>query len=226
MAEGAVVHVHNPFPEHSPWVNAQIALFALDVVVNEGGQQVVGLLNSAKVTCKVEVDVLHGQYLRLPAAGSTPFDAENRAQGGLPKHHHCFLPDLLQPLAQPDRYSGFALSSGRWGNGRYQDKVALPGFFCINQGEGEFGFVVAVAFQAAFRHAQFGGNRSNILKRCLLSNFNVSIHVWFYLVWYWLGHTCLRAGIIHFSFGCFNDIYQQKSEKTGKWLTICKPFAN
>ena len=61
-------------------VDAQcIAL--LDVVVDEGAQQVVGGGDGVHIAGEVEVDVLHGDNLGIAAAGSTALDAEYRARG-------------------------------------------------------------------------------------------------------------------------------------------------
>ena len=56
----------------------------LDVVVQHGGQQVVGRADGVEVAGEVEVDVLHGHYLGIAAAGGAALDAEHRDPGTAP----------------------------------------------------------------------------------------------------------------------------------------------
>ena len=52
----------------------------VDMVVNEGRQQVVGNTDGMKVTSEVEVDVLHGYNLSVPTASSSSLDTKDRSE--------------------------------------------------------------------------------------------------------------------------------------------------
>ena len=74
----------------------------LDVVVQHGGQQVVGRADGVEIAGEVEVDVLHGHHLGVAAAGGAALDAEHRAQGGLPQGDHgVFAQTVRRPSARP-----------------------------------------------------------------------------------------------------------------------------
>ena len=78
----AVVHIQAALEEDAAGIDAQhIAL--LDVVVDEGAEQVVGSGDGMHIPGEVEVDVLHGYNLGVAAAGSAALDTEHRAEGGL-----------------------------------------------------------------------------------------------------------------------------------------------
>ena len=55
-----------------------------------------GLFNGRKISCKMEIDVFHRKHLGITTPGGTPFDTENRTQGGLSQYHGCFLTHLVQ----------------------------------------------------------------------------------------------------------------------------------
>ena len=50
----------------------------MDVIVNEGRQQVVGNTDGMKVTSEVEVDVLHRHHLGVTTASSSALDTKDR----------------------------------------------------------------------------------------------------------------------------------------------------
>ena len=109
VAQLPVVHVHAALPGDVLHVDIQrIAL--LDVVVQHGGQQVVGRADGVEIAGEVEVDVLHGHHLRIAAAGSAALYAEHRAQGGLPQAEQDVLAQLA-PARRPDRREVVVLPS-------------------------------------------------------------------------------------------------------------------
>ena len=52
----------------------------MDVVINEGCQQVVGNADGMKVTSEVEVDVLHGYHLSVTTTSSSALDTKDRSE--------------------------------------------------------------------------------------------------------------------------------------------------
>ena len=72
-----VVHIHTPFNQNAALINPQrIAL--VHVVIQHGTQQVIRRRNGVHVAGEVEVDVLHGHHLGIPAASGPAFHTEHR----------------------------------------------------------------------------------------------------------------------------------------------------
>ena len=65
-----------------------------DVGVDERREQVVGGRDRVDVAGEVEVDVLHGHDLGVPAAGRAALHAEDRAERRLAQGEHGAPPDL------------------------------------------------------------------------------------------------------------------------------------
>ena len=97
----AVVHVHAALPGDPLGVDAQrVAL--LDVVVQHGGQQVVGSADGVEIAGEVQVDVLHGDDLGVAAAGRAALDAEHGAERWLAQRDHArSCPVARRPSARP-----------------------------------------------------------------------------------------------------------------------------
>ncbi len=78
-AKLTVVHVHAPAPDNPARVDIQrVAL--IDMVIQHCGQKVVGGSDGVKISCEVEVDILHRHNLRISAARRTTFNAEDGAE--------------------------------------------------------------------------------------------------------------------------------------------------
>ena len=94
------------------------------MVVDHGCQQVVGSADGVEITGKMQVDVLHGDYLGIAAAGSAALYAKDRSEGGLSESHHHMFPDPLNGVCQADRCSGLALACGRGVDGGDENQLA------------------------------------------------------------------------------------------------------
>ena len=124
VAELAVVHVHRPLPCDLLGVNAQrVAL--LNVIIQHGGQQVVGRADGVEIAGEMEVDVLHRHHLRVAAAGCAALDAEHRPQRGFPEGGNGVFAQPPQAVGQTDGGGGLALACGRGIDGRHQNQLAV-----------------------------------------------------------------------------------------------------
>jgi hypothetical protein len=85
----------------------------MNVVVDQGGQQVVRERNGGEVPGEVQVDVLHRHYLRVTAAGSTALLAEHRSESGLAQADDCAFADVVESVAETDRGRGLAFTGRR-----------------------------------------------------------------------------------------------------------------
>ena len=68
----------------------------MDMVIQHGGEQVVGRADGVHIPGEVQVDVLHRDNLRIAAARSPALDAENRAEGGLAQGQHGLFAQAVQ----------------------------------------------------------------------------------------------------------------------------------
>jgi hypothetical protein len=120
----------------------------LEVVVDERGEQVVGLLDGAEVAGEVQVDVLHGHHLRVAATGRAALHAEHRTERWVrAAPPWLFLPSLFS-LREADAGGGLAFAGGRGAHGGDQDQLALRHLLLIDEVEGELGLGAAVGLDA------------------------------------------------------------------------------
>ena len=77
LAQGAVVGVEHALPRHAADVDVELVA-VVDVVVDEGREQVVGRGDRGEVAGEVQVDVGHRHDLAPAAAGRTALHAEDR----------------------------------------------------------------------------------------------------------------------------------------------------
>ena len=96
----------------------------VDVVVEHGGQEVVGQLDGVEIAGEVEVDVLHGDDLGIAAAGRPALHAEARPQRRLAQADRGLLADAVQPVAQADAGGGLAFAGRRGRDRRHQHQLA------------------------------------------------------------------------------------------------------
>ena len=171
--EGPVVHVHDPFPGHGAAVEVEGSVLALQVVVDEGGQEVVGLFDGGEVPSEMEVDVLHGEQLGVAAARGAALDAEDRAQGRLAQHDHGFFADAVQAVGQANGNRGLAFTGRGGRDGRDEDELAVFVLVPFGQGQGQLGLELAVGLELVVLEAEFGRNVSDMEHFCLLGDGDV-----------------------------------------------------
>ena len=171
-AQLAVIHVHAALPGNAPHIDAQcIAL--LNVVVEHGCQQVVGRPDGMEVTGKMQVDVLHGHHLSIPAAGCSALDAEYRPQGRLAQRDGHVLSDAPESIAQADGRGGLSLACRRRGDRGHQDQLSVlfrPG---LEHSRVDLGLVAPIGLYIGFLDVGLRSDLLNGLHLTRLSNFNI-----------------------------------------------------
>ena len=171
----SVVHVHHAPPQHAFGVYAQrVAL--VDVVVQHGGEQVVGCADGVEIAGEVQVDVFHGDDLRVAAARRAAFDAEHGPERRLAHGNHGLLADAVERVGEPDGERGFAFACGRGIDGGYQYQLAALVRQPESIGGVDFGFVFAVLLQIVGRNAELGGDLGDGLQGGGLGDLNVGLH--------------------------------------------------
>ena len=79
----------------------------------------------------MQVDVLHGNDLRISAAGSAALHAEHRAQRGLAQSQHGIFADFTHAVGQRHGNGGLAFAGGGGVDGGHQHQLALHGLILI-----------------------------------------------------------------------------------------------
>mgnify|MGYP002508014807 CR=1 FL=1 len=171
-AELAVIHVHAAAPGDPAGVNAQLVAL-VNMVIQHGGQQVVGSADGVEVAGKVEVDVLHRNDLSITAAGSAALDAEDGSQGGLPQGDQNVLAQLLHAVGQTDGSGGLALAGGGGVDGGDQNQLAGTLSGLVEDVVVHLGLVVAVLLQILGVHAGSLGDLGDVLHSGLLGDLDV-----------------------------------------------------
>ena len=123
LAEGPVVHVDDPLPGDRARVDAE-RVAVVDVVVDQGSQQVVGRRDRREVTGEVEVDVGHRHHLGVAAPGGAALHPEHRTHAGLAQRRRGPDADVAQPVGEAHHRGGLALTGRGRRDGRDQHQPA------------------------------------------------------------------------------------------------------
>ena len=124
LAQGPVIHVHNPFPGNQAGVKIQ-PVAVVDVVVKHCRQQVVRGAYCMKVAGKVQVDVFHRHDLGITTAGSATLDSEAGTKRRFAQAYQGLPAGPVHGIAQTDRGRGLALPRRRRTDGSGQDQFAV-----------------------------------------------------------------------------------------------------
>ena len=119
----------------------------VNMVIQHGGQQVVGSADGVEVAGEVEVDVLHGNDLGITAASGAALDAEHGAQGGLTQGDQNVLAQLLHAVGQTHGSGGLAFAGRSGVDSGDQDQLALTLLGLVEDIVIPLGLVVAVLLQ-------------------------------------------------------------------------------
>ena len=114
------------------------------MVVDHSCEKVVGSADRVEITCEVEVDVLHGNDLRISAACRAALDAEDRAEGGLTKSNHDFFAQFLEAVSQSDSRCGLALTCRGGVHRCHEDQLSVFPVGVLEKLVIDLGLVLAV----------------------------------------------------------------------------------
>ena len=158
LTQGAIVHVDRTRPGDALGVEAQ-RIAVIQVVVEHRREQTVCAGDGVKVAGEVQVDVVHGQHLRVAAAGRAPLDTEHRSEAGLAHAEHGIVPDAAERLTEPHAHGALALAGRRGADGRHQHQAAPGGL--RSQREGQLGLVASVLVDVVGAEAEVGRHRGD-----------------------------------------------------------------
>ncbi len=97
----------------------------VEVVVHNCSQQVVRSGDGMQIAGEVEIDILHGQHLRVATSCSPALEAHARAQRGFSYGHHGTLADQAECLTKADGGRGLSFTHGSRRHGCYQDQLSI-----------------------------------------------------------------------------------------------------
>ena len=175
VAQLTVVHIDDALPSDALNVNTELVAL-LNVVVEHGGQQVVGSTDGMEVTGKVQVDILHGDDLSPAAAGSTALNAKDGAKRRLAQGHGALDAATAQAVGQTDGRGGLALARRRWVDSGHEDELGLVISRLVEQGIIDLSLVEAVRNQVLNVDAGVLGHLGNRQRRDRTCDFDVSRH--------------------------------------------------
>src|SRR5829696_5948936 len=157
IPQGSIVYVHHPSPGNALQLEVEgVAL--VEVVVDHGGELVVGLGDRVDVTGEVQIERLHRHDLAVAAAGGTALDTEHRAHRGLAHRHRRRLADVLEGL--PEAYGGrrLSLTQRGWRYGGDHHVFGLRPVGELFDGvEFYLGYAFSVGLQEMLTDAYLGG---------------------------------------------------------------------
>ena len=176
VAQHPVVHIHAALPHHLPGVDPQFVAL-LDMVVQQGCQQIIGAGNGVKIPGEMKVQILHGHHLGISSPGRPSLNAETRPQRRLPQSDNRFFAQLPEGFSQAHGDRGLALP-GRGGiDGRHQDQFALrPVLKPPDIPVGNLGLIFTVQFQLLLGDSRALRHQCDRLQHRFLRNLNVCFH--------------------------------------------------
>ena len=161
LAQRAVIHVHDALPKHAFGLQAAVSIEEL--VVDDGGEQVVRAGDGVEVAIEVQIDRLRGLHGAFAAAGGTTFASEDGSHRWLAQREGDFLADLLQTLRQADGDGRFAFA--RWRRSDRGDEDELPTRrFGLQRIETDLGLVAAERDEVIGRDIEAGGDARDVWK--------------------------------------------------------------
>lgn len=154
-AEGAVVDIHDALPGDLGGIQAAAAL--VEVVVDDGGQQIVRAGDRMEVAGEVKVDGFGGLDGAATAASGTTFAAEDGTHGGLTQGKGDTLTDFFQALGESNGDGGLAFTGEGGGDGGDENEAPVFGAGA-DRIQRDFGFVPTVGDEVVGREGERVGD--------------------------------------------------------------------
>ncbi len=170
VAEGPVVHVQHPAPGDVLGVDAELVAL-VEVVVEHGGEGVVGGGDRMHVAGQVEVERLERRGLAVAAAGGASLDPEGGTHRRLSDGGRGPGADVGHALGQTDGGGGLAFAQRGRGDGRHHHVLGLRSVGQVGDGiELDLGHELAVGLEQIGGDPGLGGDGGDRLEGCLASD--------------------------------------------------------
>ncbi len=176
VAQRPVIHIHAALPHDSGRVNAE-RVAEVQMVVNRGSQQIICGSDCVKITCKVQVQILHRDDLRIPAAGRATLHAKARAERRFSEREADFFAKAVQRVGKTDADRCFSLSRGRRIDRGHKNQFPgrrLHGF--LHEAFRQLRLVFSVQLKVVVSGTDLFRDLRDRLLKGFLRNFNVCLH--------------------------------------------------
>src|SRR5829696_332096 len=157
IPQGSIIYVHHPSPGNALQLEVEgVAL--VEVVVDHGGELVVGLGDRVDVTDEVQIERLHRHDLAVAAAGGAALDTEHRTHRGLAHRHRRRFADVLEGLPEAHGGRRLSLTQRGWRYGGDHHVFGLRPVGELFDGvEFYLGYAFSVGLQEMLTDAYLGG---------------------------------------------------------------------
>ena len=179
VPEGAVVEVDDALPGDATGVDLQ-RVAEVEMVVDHRRQQVVRLRHAVHVAGEVQVDVLRGDHLGIPAAGGAALHAKVGAKGRLADAERGLLAQAVDGVGEADGDSGLAFAAAGRRDRCDEEKLAVRLVDAVlEDGERQLGDVLAVKVDAIGIESERAGDFADrqLLEACSISRFVFTVGV-------------------------------------------------
>ena len=175
LPEGTVIDIQDPAPEYLLHPEAFLPVL-VNVVVQEGGNHIVGGSDCVEVSSKMQVYPVHREHLGISATGRSALHAETGSQRGFPEGQDRFVTATGHSQGQPHRNGGLAYSRLGGSDGSHEYELAfLPVLPCL-QAVGDLGYVASVSFYLFPVYAKPGSYLFYGLERRFPCDFDIRFH--------------------------------------------------
>ena len=191
IAQVPVIHIQTALPDHLSWIDLK-GIPLLDVIIQHSRKQVISRRDRMEISCKMKIQILHGNNLRISASGSSSFDPEARAKGRLTKGDDRFLIKLRQRLPQANRRRRLTLSCrSRIDRSHKYQLPVRPVFDPFPHLIGKLRLILSIEFQFFLHDPYVRRHIPDVCHLCFLCNLNICFH-WFPLPFLlsFHGYTC------------------------------------
>ena len=174
VAELTVVHIHAAFPRDAVFVDAEVVALK-NVVVEHGGEQIVRRADGVEIARKVQVDILHGNDLRVAAACRAALHAEHGTERRFAERDDDVFADAAHSVRKTDGRGRLALACGRGRDRRHEHEFAVR-LFAVHDGKIDLRLIFSVVFDLVLGKSGALRNAQNMLRHRFLCDLNICFH--------------------------------------------------
>ena len=189
-AQGSIVDVDDTLERNRRWIDIETVQagpgqalvtetpFVVHAGIHRGGQQVVRRSDSVDISGEMQVEVVHGNHLGVPATGGASLDTEGGSLGRLTDRRHRGLSERGEGLGQTDGRHRLALSRFGRCHGRDHDVPSLTAARRIGAHsiEVNLGLEATVELQVILLETDAGGDVANGLQHRRTGDLEITLH--------------------------------------------------
>ena len=176
VSEHSVIHIYTSFVDNRICIYSE-CITLLYMIVKHCRQKIVCGCYSMKISCKMEIQLIHRYYLRKSAACSSSLYTETRSKRRLSKCYHGLFAKLFKALSKSYKCSGLTLSCRCRIDSCNKYKLAFFVFFARFQKLfTEFCLIFAVHLKVVKAYPVLACHICNIFHLNASCNFDITTH--------------------------------------------------